>query len=355
MADLFDYLKWRGDISFSQVPVTPVDALIFSTLSYVCFDGIVPEAGKVGLVQAAQAVQAGPVPEQNQKRRHQELLYAAAQTRRFADVALGNWKNVLLPEEEIQFAAVCFYLTDGSVYIAYRGTDSTLVGWKEDFNMSFRDTVPAQLMAERYARQVASQTAAPLRLGGHSKGGNLAVYAAAKVPEAAQERIVEVYNQDGPGFSAEMMADPGYLRIVPKVRTYVPQSSVIGMLLEHEEDLTIIRSNQIGILQHDPYSWEVLGGGFITLEELTGNSQFLDRTLKGWLGSMTVEERNRFVDTVYSLLTAGDASHVREILRPQNLAAYVRTLREDEAMRKVIGAELSGLLQAAREAQRKEE
>jgi len=188
-------------------------------------------------------------------------------------------------------------------------------------------------------------------MGGHSKGGNLAVYAAAKCGQLLQKRIVGVYSQDGPGFSEAMMNDPGYRSILPKVRSYVPQSSVIGMLLEHEEPYTIIKSNQIGIMQHDPYSWQVLGADFLKVEELTADSRFLDRTFRNWLSQMTNEERSEFFDTVFELLESTGAERAGEIIRPQNVRAYLKMLKSNEYMRNVLASELVRLVFSARQAQ----
>lgn len=360
MADMLEYLKWRGDIRFSQLSVNPVDALIFSTLSYLRFDGIVPEDPyhQVPLKDAAAAFFSLPDPEKRcRSRRDLDLLRAAAETVRFGSVGLSFYRSVLIPEEETQFAAVTYFLEDLSAFLAFRGTDSTLVGWKEDFNMTFQEIIPAQRLAKEYTEQLAAASNALLRLGGHSKGGNLAVYAAAKCDPAVQARILEVHNQDGPGFSKAMMEDPGYRKILPIIRSYVPQSSVIGMLLEHEEPYIIVRSSQFGIMQHDPHTWEVLGGNFVLVEELTADSRFLDRTFKAWLAGMTNEERNAFFDTVFDLLAAGGASVTSEIMRPQNVRAYFKTLQTDEKMRHVIGSELESLMESARAAylQNKEE
>lgn len=354
MADMQTYLLWRGDLPFSQVPPGPVDALIFTTLAYVRYGEGVPGDGSapVSLKDAADWVLAAPDRERRCRvRQDLEVLEAAARSARFGGVELCFYRSVFAPEEEAQFAAVTFLLGDGTAFLAFRGTDSTLVGWKEDFNMSFLERVPAQLLAAEYTRDVAQALPMPLRLGGHSKGGNLAVYAAAKSAPEVRSRIREVYNNDGPGFMDAMMRDPGYLEMVPRVRTFVPQSSVIGMLLEHEEPYTIVRSSQMGILQHDPHSWEIQGGDFVRMETLTANSRFLNRTLKDWLAGMTPEQRNTFFDSLFDVLAAGDASRTREIMRPQNLLAYFRALRGDENLRRILGTELSGLLQAARNAQ----
>ena len=305
MAEMFDYLRWRGDIPFSQVRVNNVDSLIFSVLAYVHFDGFV--SGEINdpipLRDVVRDMLMLPHLKDRVRVEHDvELLKAAAATERFGAVGVTFYQSTFIPQEETQFAAVTFLLDDGTAFLAFRGTDNTLVGWKEDFNMTFQESVPAQRLAREYAEYFASHSSAPLRLGGHSKGGNLAVYAGAKSELAVQDRILGVYNHDGPGFTQQMMTDSGYLRIVPKVKTFVPQSSVIGMLLEHEEPYTVIRSKSVGLMQHDPYSWEMMGGDFIKLEELNADSRFLDKTFKSWLAGMSVQERSAFFDAVFDLL-----------------------------------------------------
>lgn len=358
MSDMFDYLKWRGDILFSQLPPNPVDALIFSTLSYIRFQDIVPETPGhwITLADAASMV----LDESDTQIRYRvrmdlDLLKAAAETARFGQVGLSNYQDVFIPEEDTQFAAVTYYLENGTAFLAFRGTDSTLVGWKEDFNMTFQESIPAQRLALDYTLSFAASSKCDLLLGGHSKGGNLAVYAAAKSDFFTRKRITAVYNQDGPGFTEQMMTDPGYLDIIPKIRTYVPQSSVIGMLLEHEEPYTVIKSKQIGIMQHDPYSWEVMGADFISGNELTADSRFLDRTFKNWLAGMTPQERSEFFDTVFELLMMDDASSTRDLVRPQNIKAYIKALQNDDNMRRVIASELAKLVHSARRAQQQQD
>lgn len=352
MADMFDYLSWRGDIRFAQLPINPVDALIFSTLSYIRFQNMVPETAKqwISLKEVAEAVFATQNPEALCRvPQDAELLHAAAKTARFGNVGMTLYRDILIPEEDTQFAAMTFMMDDGTVYMAFRGTDNTLVGWKEDFNMSFQEQIPAQRLAQEYLRDFAAVSRVPIWMGGHSKGGNLAVYAAAKCDHLIQSRIIEVYNQDGPGFSASMMEDPGYRRILPKLRTFVPQSSVIGMLLEHEEPYTIVKSNGMGLMQHDPYTWEIMGANFVLLEDLTEDSLFLDKTFKNWLAGMSNADRSAFFDTVFDLINSGNADHVRDLLQPDNLRTYLKTLKSDENMRHIIGSELKSLLESAKQ------
>jgi len=351
MANLFDYLKWRGDLTFTQDPVNAVDALIFSTLIYIHYTGDVNDGGPITLREAAGRYFAQEdLADRYRVKNDLELLRQAADTVRFGMTPVCMYRDQLIPEQETQFAAISFLLDDGSMFLAFRGTDSSLVGWKEDFNMSFQQTVPSQLLAEEYVREVALEHMRPMRLGGHSKGGNLAVFSAARSSPAVQSRILAVYNHDGPGFTDYLMGDPGYLAMVPRIQTYVPQSSVIGMLLEHEEPYTVIRSNSVGILQHDPYSWELEGNHLLTVQEVTYSSQFMDATIKAWFAAMTDQQRGQLVDVMFGLLETGGVDRAVDIFHPKNLRVYLKTLSSDENLRKILSSEFLSLLEAARQA-----
>lgn len=219
--------------------------------------------------------------------------------------------------------------------------------------MSFQQTVPAQRLAVQYTRDVAAEYMLPLRLCGHSKGGNLAVFAAARSSPMVQQRILEVYNNDGPGFTKYMMGDPGYLAMVPRIKTFIPQSSVIGMLLEHEEPYTVIRSKSVSVLQHDPYSWEVMGRDFIRMEEITEESRFVDSTIKTWFAEMSNQDRNQLVDVMFTLLGSGGVDNALDIIHPKNIRTYLKTLSTDENMRRVLSNEFTSLIEAARKTKQK--
>ena len=351
MANMFDYLKWRGDLSFTQDPPNPVDALIFSALAYIRYGGRVeaePDRPVLLRDAAEEYFALADHEERIRVKNDLDLLHEAARSARFGFTRLYLYRDMFIPEQETQFAAVTFLLDDGSAFLAFRGTDYSLVGWKEDFNMSFQQTVPAQRLAVQYTREVAAEYIAPLRLGGHSKGGNLAVFAAARSSPLVQKRILEVYNHDGPGFTDYMMGDPGYLAIVPRIRTYIPQSSVIGMLLEHEEPYTVIRSKTVSLLQHDPYSWEVEGRDFVRMQEITPESRFVDTTIKTWFAKMTSQERNQLVDVMFTLLGTGGVENATDILHPRNIRTYLKTLSGDVNMRRVLSSEFQSLIEAAK-------
>lgn len=354
MEDLFDYLRWRGDLSFSQVPPGPVDALIFSTLSYLSFGGSVAERPDIPVSLKDASDEFFRLPDQSSRYRVKtdlSLLMAASETKRFGETMLMQYRDILIPEEDTQFAAITFLLDNSTGFIAFRGTDYSLVGWKEDFNMTFQKSIPAQRLAVQYTQEIAMRYPMPLYLGGHSKGGNLAVFASVKCFPAIRSRIRAVYNHDGPGFTDFVMKDPAYLEMVPRIQTIIPQSSVIGMLLEHEEPYTVIKSKQIGLLQHDPYSWMLEGPDFVPMEEVTEDSKFLDMTIKAWLAGMSIEQRNEIVDAVFDLLSTGGASSVFDIIHPKNVRTYVRTLAGDGKLRRILSDEFMSLIEAARKTQ----
>ena len=353
MANIMDYIRWRGDLTFAQAPLNGVDGLIFSALAYIRYAGQAESEPRVPLTlaQAGEDLFAREDYETRSRVKNDlVLLRIAMESVRFGQSRLCMYRDEFRPEQETQFAAMTFQLDDGSLFLAFRGTDSTLVGWKEDFNMTFQQTIPAQRLAVQYAREVAQEYEAPMRLGGHSKGGNLAVFAAARSSPAIQSRILQVFNNDGPGFTKYLMGDPGYLTMVPKIRTFIPQSSVIGMLLGHEEPYTVIRSKTIGLLQHDPYSWEVMGNAFVAGEEVTETSQFVDATLKTRFADMTNQERNQLVDVMYTLLNSGEVDRPADILQPKNLHVYLKALSENEKLRKYLSMEFLGFVDAARKA-----
>ncbi|MBQ8140532.1 MAG: DUF2974 domain-containing protein [Clostridia bacterium] len=321
MSTVFDYLDWRGDITFSEVGLNEVDSLILSMICYVDFGGIVPSehgGSSVQLLSAARKYLRAHKGEQAYigailPASVLSLMARAAKTKRFGNLRMTGYVNDVNVEKEVQFSAVTFLLDDGNVYVAYRGTDDTLVGWKENFNMSFMEAVPAQLEAVKYLEAAAVSARKGIYTGGHSKGGNLAVYATVKTTPEIKERIILTYSNDGPGFDKKFITSLDYQNIKGKIRTIVPESSIIGMLLEHEENYEVIKSTQVGIMQHDSFSWEVLGSKFIYLDSVSEESKRIDSTLKSWLDDMDMKQREEFVEAVYDTLAATNATTLTDI------------------------------------------
>ena len=358
MANILDYLDWRGDITFAERPFNEVDNLLLAELSYLDFGGIVPGPGggrAVPLWKAAEAYFAKTegrpidmgvlVPNQIP-----ELLRRAAASPRFRDMKLNGFVDHLDTVKAEQFAALAAECGDGTVYLSFRGTDDTLAGWKEDFYLSCMREVPAQKMAVTYTEAMAHQyPRIKLRLGGHSKGGNLAVYAAVFCGEAIQKQIRAVYNNDGPGFYASLLELPEHRRIAGKITTLLPESSVVGMLLEHEEAYQVVRSTQIGLMQHDGFSWQVLGERFEHLTELAEGGRIMDQTLRSFLRELTEPQRAQFVDTLFDILTCTDASTLTDLKVGglKTASAMVKALQKlDKPTRKALSDTLKLLVRS---------
>jgi len=319
MANILDYLDWRGDLTLAERPFNEVDNLLLAELSYLDFGGAVPPEYGAGvpLRQAsAQYFACHPKTEMGVlvPDRIPDLVRRMGESARFADARLSGYVNYVDEQTELQFSALCCTLPDGAVYVAFRGTDDTLVGWKEDFNMGLLDTVPSQAVAVSYLQAAAAAFPdARLLVGGHSKGGNLAVYAAVFCGEQTQSHIAKVYNNDGPGFRRRLLDLPEHRRIEGKILTMVPESSVVGMLLEHEESYQIVRSTQVGVMQHDGFSWVVTGEHFLHVPEASLNGRILDGALSEFVHSMNPEQREKFVDALFEVLTCTDAETLTDL------------------------------------------
>jgi len=328
MANIMDYLAWRGDIALDYSPFNDVDSLILASLSYLTY----PE--EAGLLRDL-ALTVPPVDKTQFAFVHEirAMLSAAAMTERFAGIGMRHPVAVTDQDRDMQFAAVTFDLPDGTHYVAFRGTDSTIVGWREDFNMAFESPVPAQSAAVKYLNEAAALIDGPLILGGHSKGGNLAVYAAAHADPMTQSRIRAVYSFDGPGLDDATMASEGYANIARRIRSFVPQHSVVGLLLTYHPEYTVVKSDGVGLLQHDSFTWQVLGTSFIPVTEVDVSSQLVDQTVHAWLSQVSPEKRRIFVNTIFDVLEASGANTVKELVRniPSRLPAVLKALQQVDA------------------------
>lgn len=352
MPNMMDYLDWRGDLTLDQSGFNEVDNLVLAQLSYVDFDGIVPglESNEsLSVKEAADLFFTGHdekeiLASSSLTKMCCFVMKKMAQTERFKNLRLSQYVNRIDVEHLEQFSAINIHLDDNQVYVAYRGTDDSIVGWKEDFNMSFMAPVPAQMDAVRYLEETCGDLKGTVRVGGHSKGGNLAVYASVKCHPSIKEKITEVYNNDGPGFDKAMIASLEYQQMRCRIKTIVPQSSIVGMLLEHEEEYVIVKSSQTGIMQHDALTWEVLGRRFVYVDNLSKRSRILDATLKAWVNQMDEKQREKFVESLFCILDAanvkniGDLSHdkwkkMSEIMKvfrsltPENKEVLAKTIK----------------------------
>lgn len=340
MSNLHDYIIERGECGFGVAPVCDIDLLIFSRLAYVPFEDVLTDEIKpqATLADAAQAVldrgDANLLPYPYNLKEDAVLLAQMMHAPRFADCGVGGFVNIIDLDKQEQFAAVTVFLPDGGSVVAIRGTDYSLVGWKENLDLAVADAVPAQLDAVKYIECVAEATDGRLYVAGHSKGGNLSVYGAAFCAPEARTRIESVRSFDGPGFQKQIAASEEFAAIRNLARTILPVSSVVGMLLEHAEDFAVVDSGSAGILQHIPYHWQVEGDDFVYVEELTNSSKFVDATLTEWINAMSPEQREKLVEALYTLVTAADGQNVQDLIKAKNIAAGVKAMRHMDAEQK---------------------
>lgn len=346
MANIIDYLQWRGDIPVSCLPLGEVDALVLSYMAYMPFDGLAGAsfAEDIRLGDAAAALLENGAKSAcmiDSGEQDCKLLFEIQKSVRYADMRVTGYINRLIVENEEQFSAVTFVPETGPAFVAFRGTDSTVVGWKEDFNMSFSGEVPSQRNAVYYVQEAARMLDGQLILGGHSKGGNLAAYAGVFCGENVQNRIDCVYNFDGPGFNESVLSSQEFEQMDMRIHTYVPQSSMIGILMWHAEAFTVVKSDAVSLFQHNPYTWQVMGGRMITLPQRTRVSRMAEQTLQSWLSELTAEQRERFIDGIYDVLSVSDGKNVADLFEPRNIVSILRAVGQmDEQTREVISEAL---------------
>ncbi len=325
--NILDYLDWRGDLSFAASKPNEVDALIFAWLIYYRFEDF--EGGEFEGMTLSELVSfhekmRGPFQKINPAVTIDPavtaawLLYCAGRTERFASVRVCGFLKRQSEKshagQDIQFAAASFILEDGDGelrVIAYRGTDDSIAGWKEDCYLAISDTVPAQKTGLQYLEDTADGRR--VMICGHSKGGNLAMYAALFASDSRRTDICSVYNFDGPGFCFDMRNLENYSLIKDRIVTIVPESSIVGMLLEHGDDYRIVESRNVGLLQHDALFWQVLGNRFVCTDKRNESSLIADGAIRDWIAGMSIEERREFVDALFEILEGTGAVRTTEL------------------------------------------
>ncbi|MCR4674411.1 MAG: DUF2974 domain-containing protein [Lachnospiraceae bacterium] len=349
MANMEDYLDWRGDITFDVDPFNEVDNLILSELVYTDFGGIVPkEFDKSITISDAHKMFFDKYTEEEIMKQVSSvkvapfIMHRLIESKRFKDVKLYGYVNEISNEDQIQFSVMTCELPDNTIYVAYRGTDNSLIGWKEDFNMSFVYETPGQKQAALYLNQNFQNENRPIRVGGHSKGGNFAVFASAFCNPKIQDKIIEVYSNDGPGFRKEVLEAEGYKKILPKVVSTLPEQSVVGVLLGNQYNHHFVKSSNSGLMQHDAMSWQVKRNTFEFVDNQGNNSAIMEDSLKMWLSDLDDEKRKRFVDLLFDSLMASGANTTDEYVKNgiKSLSEGMKTLKDATAEDKKLFIEV---------------
>lgn len=321
MANIEDYLDWRGDIGFDVDPFNEVDNLVLCELAYADFDDIVPGPGikeKITIEEACkrffekysdEEILAG----ESVTKYSPFLMRKMINTKRFGGMKMSGFVNEIDSTTQTQFSVVTYFLNDGTIFVAFRGTDNTLVGWKEDFNMCFMTHTKGQERAAQYLSETFIHTKRPIRVGGHSKGGNFAVYGSAFCRLNVRDKIFEVYSNDGPGFEPQITGTPEYKSVLKKVRSTMPECSIIGMLMDNEYKNNIIETSKNGIMAHDGLTWQVLRNRFVESDGLVEESIMIDKTIKKWYKDVDNETRGLFLDIVFSPFLENGYNYMSEV------------------------------------------
>lgn len=302
MSSINDYIKWRGDLKLSsEHKFNELDSLILARFSYLIFHKI--EMNKVETIESISKKMAHFKNNEFLFNGDKEMITLLGKSRRFKDLKVTDYVRNNSKKEEQQFSALVIHISKKSLYISFVGTDENIYGWKEDFNMAFMDEVPCQKLGTSYLNQIAKKYwYKKIRIGGHSKGGNIALYSALTANKSIQKRIIKVYNYDGPGLNESIYSKHNNKNIINKMETYLPQDSIIGALFEHKEKITTVKSNQTFLLEHDIFSWEVLKDDLVLSTVKFNKSAGLDKAIKDYFANTTKEERKIVVDTFYDIL-----------------------------------------------------
>lgn len=335
MADIITYLKWRGDLNFKERAFCEVDNLVLSMFAYVDLPDITKDLKNVNIARIAKVYFSEKSCEESELQGYEKVFYYMAQSQRFCEAKIKHYENIV--NESTQFAAVCVELDDGTEYILYRGTDTSIIGWREDFAISFQITL-AQERAVSFLEKCMEKEEIIYRVGGHSKGGNLAVYAAMKCCKEKKKNILEIYNNDGPGICDELMDYQGFLEIKDRIKRFIPEFSIIGKLFESDILPCNVGSSARGIVQHDAMTWEIEGDRFCKRTDISKECKIYNQIFATWIESATMEQRESFTRDFFDALEAGGARDIREIPEGgfDGFGTILVSIAESESRTKIV-------------------
>ena len=335
MGIIFDYLDQVAYDSIYDTPFNELDMLMLTELTYLPFDQIVSDQMSPDctcrLFETAKKVPQDLSMLVTKNRL--KLLEKAASSTRFKNIKLMGYVNDIDPDVQKQFAAMIFKIKPDSYVLTFRGTDDSIIGWKEDFHMTYMDQVPAQKTAVNYLRKAMDALAGQFILTGHSKGGNLASYAASQIEPEYQERIQSIYSYDAPGLNHSVITSQGYQTISDKIKRYIPQGSIVGMMLETPKQAQIVKSTAIGgLAQHDTFTWQISDQTFVLLDNLNPDSLQVDKTLKNWVDSVSDEELKDFFDLFFGLILDAGISSINDLTKLENFNKILTVFENANAL-----------------------
>lgn len=357
MQTITEYINWRGDLNFEASALNEVDVYILSKLGKPDYSGIISEGfDKVLLKDAVEKyLEEHPNDWQNlgvlASPEIMMTIKDLAETERFSKLALTAFSTRLSSEATEQFSALTVILPDDTVVVTFAGTDDTLVAWKEDFLMAVDNEVTAQKDAAAYLEMVAAEFSGNIIVAGHSKGGNLAVYASAMASMKTQDRITAVYNYDGPGFHRSFTHDPGYLSIKDRIHTILPYHSIVGVLLSRAENCSIVSCKKRGIASHDGFMWELDRTVFKRVEELSRESRAFEEAVAQTLDKMSRTERLAFIEEFFAALDTTGAVTIDDLTEHRISEAFtiIASLKNASEAKAFASKVLKGIIKNWRE------
>ena len=308
--------------TFDEAALNEVDALVFSWLSYYHIDEKVFKKKSFGNIKIKELYNAkyfdGMLFGVSDIESSKKLLSLVAASPRFRDIDILYYDEHSSKSLEKQFSAMTFRIGVEKYLVAFRGTDHSFVGWKEDLNMSFMKHIPSQIAAKEYLEKVVSKYKGTYYIAGHSKGGNLAVYASSFINDSLKKFIVNIYNFDGPNLNSKLTEDARYKDTKIKIKKYVPQSSVVGMCFEKTLKYKIVKSNSLGMLQHNPFTWEVTGNKLKILKNTTFNSKIFKNGINALIDNLSDKELKLFANSIYEVVNATKVDTVEDFVKHIN-------------------------------------
>ena len=335
MGIIFDYLDQVAYDSIYDTPFNELDLLMLTEITYLPFDQIVSDQMSPDCTcRLFEAAEKAPQDLSMLVTKNRlKLLEKVASSTRFKNIKLMGYVNDIDSDVQKQFAAMIFKIKPDSYVLTFRGTDDSIIGWKEDFHMTYMDQVPAQKTAVNYLRKAMDALPGQFILTGHSKGGNLASYAASQIEPEYQERIQSIYSYDAPGLNHSVITSQGYQTISDKIKRYIPQGSIVGMMLETPKQAQIVKSTAIGgLAQHDTFTWQISGQTFVLLDNLNPESLQVDKTLKNWVDSVSDEELKDFFDLFFGLILDAGISSINDLTKLENFNKILAVFENANAL-----------------------
>lgn len=321
MAGSLDYMRWRGDLTFKEKPFNSVDASLLASLIYLPVD---KSAAGHSLSEVAKRLHNLPSFQHQMHGETGEEIWLLPKSPRFGDIKILNWTNRMEKDPHpLQFTAAAFEITKDIIVISYRGTDSSMIGWNEDMNMNYKAEVYGQGVAAQYFETIAKEYPdKKFYLVGHSKGGNFAQYALSAVNPNFQDRIIKALSFDGPGFYHQVYTSVGFKNSIDKMKTYLPESSIIGTMLDHPERVLIVQSNAAMKDQHDPRRWKIGRDSFVLADGLTVGARILRHSLIQFNHSIPSEQRGEMFSALFDAFENSDISDVNQLTSHKFLGTY---------------------------------